>query len=228
MCDYWYSPLNKPSPIASIPMGWRVWGAVIENISELVERFKAGDEKAFNELVRLFEKRIYAHAYQMVGNHTEADEVLQETFVRLVKNISRLKSDSNFASFVFKIATNYCIDIIRKRQRKYVNVDDQEFEESGRFQLELSRSILTPEDEQENKQLLELINAAIAELPPKQRATIVLHDVDGYSKEEIAQMMDCPQATVRSNLHIARSKVKQRLKDKIDGPVIKKKREDRQ
>lgn len=199
---------------------------MIENISELVERFKSGDEKAFNELVKLFEKRIYAHAYQMLGNHTEAGEVLQETFVRLVKNISRLKTDANFPSFVFKIATNYCIDIIRKRQRKFVNVDDQEFEESGRFQLELSRSIPTPEDEQENKQLLELINAAIAELPPKQRATIILHDVDGYSKEEIAQMMDCPQATVRSNLHIARSKVKQKLKDVIDSPIDRKKRED--
>ncbi|MCC6963531.1 MAG: sigma-70 family RNA polymerase sigma factor [candidate division Zixibacteria bacterium] len=200
-------------------MGWRVWGVVIENISELVERFKAGDERAFNELVRLFEKRIYAHAYQMLGNHTEADEVLQETFVRLVKNIARLKTDANFPSFLFKIATNYCIDIIRKRQRKYVVLDDEEAEDSGRYQLELSRSILTPEDEQENKQLLELINAAIAELPPKQRATIVLHDVDGYSKEEIAQMMDCPQATVRSNLHIARSKVKQKLKEILDRPL---------
>lgn len=200
-------------------MGWRVWGVVIENISELVERFKAGDEKAFNELVRLFEKRIYAHAYQMLGNHTEADEVLQETFVRLVKNIARLKTDANFPSFIFKIATNYCIDIIRKRQRKYVVLDDEEAEDSGRYQLELSRSIPTPEDEQENKQLLELINTAIAELPPKQRATIVLHDVDGYSKEEIAQMMDCPQATVRSNLHIARSKVKQKLKEILDRPL---------
>jgi len=118
-----------------------VWGVVIENISELVERFKAGDEKAFNELVRLFEKRIYAHAYQMLGNHTEADEVLQETFVRLVKNIARLKTDANFPSFIFKIATNYCIDIIRKRQRKYVVLDDEEAEDSGRYQLELSRSI---------------------------------------------------------------------------------------
>lgn len=199
---------------------------MIENISELVERFKAGDEVAFNELLRIFEKRIYAHAYQMLGNHTEADEVLQETFVRVVKNISRLKVEANFTSFVFKIATNYCIDIIRKRQRKYVVLEDDEFEDSGRYQLELSRSIQTPEDEQENKQLLELINAAIAELPPKQRATIILHDVDGYSKEEIAQMMDCPQATVRSNLHIARAKVKQRLKAKLDISDEKKKRED--
>ncbi len=199
---------------------------MIENISELVERFKAGDEVAFNELLRIFEKRIYAHAYQMLGNHTEADEVLQETFVRVVKNISRLKVEANFTSFVFKIATNYCIDIIRKRQRKYVVLEDDEFEDSGRYQLELSRSIQTPEDEQENKQLLGLINAAIAELPPKQRATIILHDVDGYSKEEIAQMMDCPQATVRSNLHIARAKVKQRLKAKLDISDEKKKRED--
>lgn len=206
-------PVKQISIRGVLLSGWRVRGVVIENISDLVERFKAGDERAFNELVRLFEKRVYAHAYQMLGNHTEADEVLQETFVRLVKHIHRLRSDANLTSFVFKIATNYCIDIIRRRQRKFVNVEESEDEDSGRYLLELSRSVSTPEDEQENRQLLELINAAIAELPPKQRATILLHDIDGYSKEEVAQIMSCPQATVRSNLHIARSKVKKKLKE---------------
>ncbi len=194
---------------------------VSDNIPELVERFKAGDEKAFNELIRLFEKRIYAHAYQMLGNHTEAGEVLQETFVRLVKNIVRLKSDSYFPSFIFKIATNCCIDIIRKRQRKYVDVNDQEFQESGMYQLELSRTVPTPEQQHENKQVLELINRAISELPRKQRTTIILHDIEGFSKEEIASMLDCPQATVRSNLFIARSKVKHRISHLLDGTVLK-------
>jgi len=183
------------------------------NIAELVEKFRHGDEQAFNELVRLFEKKVYAYAYQMVSNHTEADEVLQETFVRLVKNISRLRSDTNFTSFVYRIATNLCIDLLRKRQRRMVNVEDSEEELAGRFQLELSRNIPTPEEELERRELLEMINAAIAELPPKQQATIVLHDVEGYSKEEISRIMDCPQATVRSNLHIARSKVKKRLSE---------------
>ena len=185
------------------------------NIAELVERFRGGDEQAFNELVRLFEKRVYAYSFQMIGNHTEADEVLQETFVRLVKNISRLRSDTNFTSFVFRIATNLCIDLLRKRQRRMVNIEESDSELSGRLHLELSRTIATPEDELERKELLEMINAAIAELPPKQQATIILHDVEGYSKEEISRIMDCPQATVRSNLHIARSKVKKKLIDLI-------------
>jgi RNA polymerase sigma-70 factor (ECF subfamily) len=186
---------------------------VTEKISELVERFRGGDEEAFNELVRLFEKKIYAYSYQMLGNHTEADEVLQETFVRLVKNISRLRADANFSSFVFRIATNLCIDLIRKRQRKMVNIEEGEYEAAGRYQLELSRSVATPEQEHERKELLELINSAISALPPRQQATIILHDVEGYSKEEIAAIMECPQATVRSNLHIARSKVKKKLSD---------------
>ncbi|MCK4856566.1 MAG: sigma-70 family RNA polymerase sigma factor [candidate division Zixibacteria bacterium] len=182
-----------------------------EKIAELVERFKRGDESAFNELVRLFERRIYAHAYQMLGNHTEADDVLQETFVRLVKNIARLRTDANLPSFIFRIATNLCIDIIRKRQRREVNIDESDVEAARGYQLELSRRISTPEEETERRELMELITAAIAELPPKQQATIVLHDVEGYSKEEVADIMNCPQATVRSNLHIARSKVKRKL-----------------
>jgi RNA polymerase sigma-70 factor (ECF subfamily) len=151
----------------------------------------------------------------MLGNHTEADEVLQETFVRLVKNISRLRADANFSSFVFRIATNLCIDLIRKRQRKMVNIEEGEIEATGRYQLELSRSIPTPEQIHERKELLELINDAISQLPPKQQATIILHDIEGYSKEEIASIMECPQATVRSNLHIARSKVKKKLSDQL-------------
>lgn len=188
-----------------------MWGNVTEKIAELVERFKRGDESAFNELVRLFERRIYAHAYQMLGNHTEADDVLQETFVRLVKNIARLRTDANLPSFIFRIATNLCIDIIRKRQRREVNIDESDVEAARGYQLELSRRISTPEEETERRELMELITAAIAELPPKQQATIVLHDVEGYSKEEVADIMNCPQATVRSNLHIARSKVKRKL-----------------
>lgn len=184
-----------------------------ENIAELVERFREGDEKAFNELVRLFEKKIYAYSYQMLGNHTEADEVLQETFVRLVKNISRLRADANFSSFVFRIATNLCIDLIRKRQRKTINIEEGELGTTGSYQLELSRSIPTPEQLHERKELMELINKAISELPPRQQATIILHDIEGYSKAEVAGIMECPQATVRSNLHIARSKVKKKLSD---------------
>jgi RNA polymerase sigma-70 factor (ECF subfamily) len=194
---------------------------VNENIPELVERFKAGDEKAFNELVRIFEKRIYSHAYQMLGNHTEAGEILQETFVRLVKNIARLKSDSYFPSFVFKIATNCCIDIIRKRRRKYVDISDEEFQDSGRYQMELSRAVPTPEQEHEDRQALELIKKAIAELPRKQRTTIILHDIEGFSKEEISKMLGCPQATVRSNLFIARSKVKRKIGPLLDGTMLR-------
>jgi RNA polymerase sigma-70 factor (ECF subfamily) len=184
---------------------------VREEIAELVERFKAGDERAFDELLRRYEKRIYAHAYYMLGDHDEADEILQETFVRVIKNLSRLRADANFTSFVFTIATNLCIDAIRRRQKKGVSVHDEEFEQFSRLQLELSRAIKTPEEEQETKEIVALIKKAIADLPPKQRATIVLHDIEGYSKEEISRMMNCPIATVRSNLFIARHKVKSKV-----------------
>jgi RNA polymerase sigma-70 factor (ECF subfamily) len=190
-----------------------VWGNVTDRIAELVERFRGGDDEAFGELVKLFEKKIYAHAYQMLGNHTEADEVLQETFVRLVKNIAKLRIDTNFSAFVYRIATNLCIDLIRKRQRRTVNIEDSESELAGRYQLELSQQVSTPDQELERKETLELIKKAISELPPRQQAAIILHDIEGYSKEEVAKIMGCPQATVRSNLHIARLKVKKMLSD---------------
>jgi len=188
-----------------------VRGIVNEKVAELVRRFKAGEEAAFTELVKLYEKKVYSYARRMLGNHSDADEVLQETFIRLVRNIKRLKSDANFTSFVFRIATNLAIDLIRKRQRKTVNVEEGDLEFSGQYQLELAKAIPTPEQLQERKELMKLIRSAIDQLPPRQRTAILLHDVEGFSKEEVAGMMDCPQATVRSNLHLARHKVRKIL-----------------
>ncbi|HUV30338.1 MAG TPA: RNA polymerase sigma factor [Acidobacteriota bacterium] len=183
-------------------------------IPDLVERFSDGDASAFAELVRRFYQKIYYLAYRILGNHLDADEVVQETFVRVYRKREELRSVTNFTSFLIRIATNYAIDLLRK-QRGRGQVSDDPSLLPGEVQVELARRVKTPSDLFENKVLMAEIRRALNTLPSRQRITAILHDVEGYSKSEVAGILECPEATVRSNLHIARTKLKKILKRRL-------------
>ncbi|MFQ6007515.1 MAG: RNA polymerase sigma factor [Candidatus Zixiibacteriota bacterium] len=183
-------------------------------IPELVDRFINGDHEAFAELVRRYQKKIYSLAFQFLGNHLDADEVVQETFVRVYRRRQELKGIKYFSTFLLKIATNYAIDLLRKR-RGHTGIVDEALSLPRNIQIDLSRQVATPGEEVEDKELMVEIRRALDQLPPRQRITAVLHDVEGYSTAEIARVLDCPQATVRSNLFIARSKLKKILKRRL-------------
>jgi RNA polymerase sigma-70 factor (ECF subfamily) len=183
-------------------------------IPELVESFTQGDQSAFAELVRRYEKKLYSVAYQMLGNHLDADEVVQETFVRIYRRRDELHNVSNFTSFLIKIATNYAIDILRKR-KTHAEVTDDPSSLPGEIQVALAGQVPTPGDQFRNRVIMEEIKRALKRLPTKQRITTILHDIEGYSNTEIAAIMECPEATVRSNLHIARKKLRKVLKKRL-------------
>jgi RNA polymerase sigma-70 factor (ECF subfamily) len=185
-----------------------------DEIKDLVQRFIDGDREAFAELVGRFKKRVYSVAYQMLGNHLDADEVTQETFVRIYDRRHLLRNVNYFTSFLMRIATNYSIDLIRWRQKNFVPIDDDQGS-SAPVNVELADRTERPDKRIENKDLFERINRAVNKLPTRQRVTVVLHDIEGYSKAEVATIMGCPQATVRSNLHIARSKLRKWLAKKV-------------
>jgi len=182
------------------------------DIRALVERFQKGDQQAFTELVNRFKKTIYAVAYRRLKNHLDADEVTQETFVRVYKKIGELKSSQNFRSYIIRIALNFCTDLIRRR-KKLVPVD--ELTSQSDMSLSAAGSISSPERNLENAEIISEIEDAIEWLPPKQKMAFILHDLEGFSKSEVAKIMNCPQATVRSNLHIARTKLKKWLAKKF-------------
>ena len=185
-----------------------------KTVPELVESFLDGDDKAFGVLVDRFKRKIYSLAYQVLGNHLDADEVVQETFVRVYKKREELKDVRYFSSFIIRVATNYSIDLLRKR-KGHSGIGDDASSLPGEIQLDLSRRVATPSDNFEKKRMMEEIQRALEQLPPRQRLTAILHDVEGYTKAEIAQTFDCPEATVRSNLHIARTKIKKILKQRL-------------
>lgn len=174
----------------------------------------SGDEPAFAELISRFRDKIYYVAYRMMGNHLDADEVVQETFVRVYNKRQELDNVSYFSTFLMRIATNYAIDLLRKR-KGHSTMEGDSSALPGDTQLDLARQVDTPQEIFENKRLMEEIQKALDTLPPRQRMTAILHDVEGYTKQEIAEIFECPQATVRSNLHIARTKLKKILKNRL-------------
>ena len=186
-----------------------------KEVPELVKLFLSGDNKAFAELVKRYQQKIYSVAYQVLGNHLDADEVVQETFVRVYKKRKDLENVKYFTSFILRIATNYSIDLLRKRKGHSTLTDDTT-SLPGDIQLGLSERVETPSENLENKRLMTEIYAALDQLPPKQRLTAILHDIEGYTKAEIAKTFECPEATVRSNLHIARNKLKKILKQRLN------------
>jgi RNA polymerase sigma-70 factor (ECF subfamily) len=184
-----------------------------DSVPELLRRFAQGDAEAFAGLVDRYQKKVYYLAYQMLGNHLDADEVVQETFVRIYRRRKELSDVTNFTSFLVRVATNYAIDLLRK-QKGHSQLDDL-VGLPGEAQIEISRQVRTPRELYRDKVLMTEIRRALETLPPRQRTTVLLHDVEGYSKTEVAQILDCPEATVRSNLHIARKKLKAILKKRL-------------
>jgi RNA polymerase sigma-70 factor, ECF subfamily len=185
-----------------------------KTIPELVEEFVGGNPSAFAELVKRYQRNIYFLAYRLLGNHLDADEVVQETFVRIYKRKEEIAHVGNFTSFLTRIATNYAIDLLRKR-RGHGTVTDDPGTLPGEIQMEMSRKVRTPEELLRDKVVLAEITTALAKLPTRQRMTVILHDVEGYTKTEVASIMECPEATVRSNLHIARIKLRKMLKKRL-------------
>lgn len=185
-----------------------------DSIPELVKAFSDGDNQAFAILVKRYQRKIYAVAYQMLGNHLDADEVVQETFVRIYHKRQELKHVSNFSSFLIRVAANYSIDLLRKR-KIHGELSDDPASLPGNIQISMSRRVRTPRELYEDKTMMEEIIKALEQLPPRQKITAVLHDIEGFSKTEIAAILECPEATVRSNLHIARAKLKKILKNRL-------------
>ena len=181
--------------------------------NEIIARCKKGDRDAFNELIKLYESRVYNFAFRLCGRYDEANDLASETFLRLYNSLGRFRGDSSFITWLFRIATNVYLDE-RKRQRARPS-------ESLEEALELQENAVTKQFEDQGPgphQLAELqersdlLQAAISSLPDYQRMMIVMYHTEGQSYEEIAETLDMPIGTVKSRLNRARLALRDQLK----------------
>jgi len=179
---------------------------------------KDGHEAAFRELVRRYERPIFSLIYRMVRDRALAEDLAQETFVKVLNGIKTYRPEFKFSSWIFKIANNVAIDQLRRRSLETLSLDGSPHattaEERAATELQLGSGGETPLDEVQNRELGTAIERAIARLRPSYRACIMLRHVEGHSYEEIAQILDLPLGTVKTYIHRARNELREYLEDR--------------
>jgi RNA polymerase sigma factor (sigma-70 family) len=181
---------------------------------ELVKRARKGDLTAYDDLVRRYQERIYATIYHMTSNHEDANDLAQDAFIKAFQALRSFKGGSSFYTWVYRIAVNKTINFLKQRKNKaHLSLDDLDFNAEHDPDLVALISDKTPRREAGLAELQEKLNAAMQKLSEPHRLVVTLHDVQGLSHEEIAEIMDCNIGTVRSRLFYARQQLQSYLSD---------------
>jgi RNA polymerase sigma-70 factor (ECF subfamily) len=183
--------------------------------ADVVRLAQQGREPAFRELVRRYERPVFSLVYRMVRDREVAEDLAQDTFVKVLNHIDRYSPEFKFSSWLFKIANNVAIDHLRRRRLDTVSIDGapdatsaSEVEAST---IQLASEQESPLEELASRELGSAIERAIGALRPQYRACIMLRHVEGRSYEEIAATLDLPLGTVKTYIHRARHELRQAL-----------------
>jgi RNA polymerase sigma-70 factor (ECF subfamily) len=174
---------------------------------------KQGRESAFRELVRRYERPVFSLIFRMVRDREVAEDLAQDTFIKVLNNIDRYRPEFKLSSWLFKIANNVAIDHLRKRQLETVSMEGSPHAataaEIEATSFEIAAQQESALDEMEARELGSSIERAIASLRPEYRSCIMLRHVEGRSYEEIASILDLPLGTVKTYIHRARHELRE-------------------
>ena len=198
-------PMESDTPMHAAPHGERDRSrpAAIEprlDDRSLVQAARGGDDAAFGALVRLHERRAYAVARAITIEHEDAEDAVQDAFLHAYRALGRFDAAYPFGAWLARIVANAALDLVRRRR--------------VRITEEIPASAALPfRDPAESAELKSRLKDALAKLPARQRAVLVLHDVEGYRHAEIGEMLGMPEGTARSDLHHARTLMRRALDD---------------
>jgi RNA polymerase sigma-70 factor (ECF subfamily) len=178
---------------------------------ELIRRAQMGDHSAFAQMMTRYQKPLYRLVYRLVGNHDDTDDIVQETFVRAYQYLRSFDNERPFQHWLFGIAVKRCATF--KRRLSQMRVERQEAEHLAWMQ-EYDRSW---EDAITAKELRRKVHEAIELLPPQQRATLVLFELEGWKIKEIAESLGCAEGAVKTHLHRARARLRKELAAYVEG-----------
>lgn len=181
-------------------------------VKERITQVLKGDHNAFEEIVELYKERVFLLCYRMLGNRHEAEDMAQEAFIRAYVNVSSFNINLKFSTWIYRIATNACIDRLRKKKPDY----HLDAEVAGTDGLTLYSQIpiqhTPPDDEVENMELYDTIQKEISLLPDKYRSVIVLRYLEELSLKEISEVLNIPLGTVKTRVHRGRESLRRRLR----------------
>ncbi|MEO5510905.1 MAG: sigma-70 family RNA polymerase sigma factor [Longimicrobiales bacterium] len=182
---------------------------------QVVELARKGREPAYRELIGRYQRPVFSLIYRMVRDREKAEDLTQETFIKVLNAIERYDPSFKFSSWIFKIAHNTSLDHLRKKEPETLSMQGSPH---ARTDAEIEASTITPESGDENpeeytsnRELGSEIDRAIGRLRPEYRTAIVLCHIEGRPYEEIAEIMDVPLGTVKTYIHRARNDLKKQL-----------------
>jgi RNA polymerase sigma-70 factor, ECF subfamily len=185
-----------------------------EDDEALVRRAQTDDMSAFGILVERYKERLYATVYHMTANHEDANDLVQETFIKAYKSLRSFRGQSSFYTWVYRIAVNRTINFVKRRKnRNQFSLDDVDSSIQNDPDLVEMMSHVTPRREVGLTELHEKLNEALQKLSEPHRAVVTMHDVQGMTHADIAQVMKCSEGTVRSRLFYARQQMQALLSD---------------
>ncbi|MQY69752.1 MAG: sigma-70 family RNA polymerase sigma factor [Firmicutes bacterium] len=174
--------------------------------SLLIDRFKKGEERAFDELVNRYMKRIYYLAYSLTNNHADALDLSQEAFIKVYQSIHKFRGKSSFYTWLYRITVNICLNHLKKEAKiKEISFDER----IGVAQVDWWSN---PKKALENKELQEDLTRAIDSLPPRQKAIFTLRHLEGLSHKDIASILGCSIGNIKASLFQALQKLRNKLK----------------
>ena len=179
----------------------------------LVAGTREGDDAAFQEIVNRYRNQITNFVFRMLNDYERAVDIAQETFVRIYMNAGRYQANYNFSTYIYRIASNLAITELRQRKRRRLMPFPTFFDKDGEeVEVEIAdESVVDPADSMINEQRRQAVAKAIATLPEKYRTAVVLRDIEGRSYEEIAEILELSDGTVKSRINRARNLLKEKL-----------------
>lgn len=181
---------------------------------DLIERFQQGELAAYEEIVRRYKDQLLNFVFRFLNNHEEAEDVVQETFLRVYRNRFAYTRIAKFSTWIYTIAGNLArTELRRRKRRRFFSLSDMGLEDRD---YEISDEVFNPETQANSTLGEELIQREISKLSPKFREVIILRDVQELSYEEISKIIRVPIGTVKSRVNRARLRLQNRLKKILD------------
>lgn len=179
--------------------------------AKLIRSAQQGDEAAFEQLVLLYQKRVYNLALRMVQNPDDAFDLSQEAFIKAWKNLPNLKADAAFSTWLFRLTSNECIDHLRRAKRQKIVSLTVEDDEDEAVQLDMPDTSPSPEDMLLRAEDQELLRRAMDALPPDHRQVLTLRIVNDLDYRQISEVLGVAEGTVKSRLARARDNLRKNL-----------------
>lgn len=178
----------------------------------LIQRAKRGERDAFAELIEIYKDKIFQLAYRMVGNRQDAEDIAQETFLRVYANLHTYDENYKFSTWIYRIATNLCIDRGRKKRPDFSLDEEVETGEGLDWYSRLSSRDRTPEEKVVTQELQETVQDALSQLQPEYRSIMILRYIEDLSLQEISEIVKLPVTTIKTRIHRGREALRSKLR----------------